>query len=569
MRWPARSRLDFAPWHCDKRLSMNLSRALHRTFSGTSTPRLGTRHSRRALGLALATLFHLTVGAWAAAPASAAPGRAEHVVLVVWDGMRPDFVTPQYTPTLYALARDGVFFKRHHPVFFSSTEVNGTALATGVYPNRNGILANTVYDAELSFLNTVATEGIDNVRRGDLLSGGHYLLVPTIAEILQQAGYNTIIAGTKPVVLLHDRSARRLTKAQANSPVLFAGQTIPKSVLKICEKANDDKKFPATNSTPNTEKDAWTTKAVLHGLWKAGVPRLTLLWLYEPDSTQHGEGVGSDQALAAIAGSDKNLEDILKALEEIKLRDKTDILVTSDHGFSSIKRGPDVVEALKKAKFKAVRKFEDPEPGEILVIGLGGAVSFYVAEHDAQVIQKLVEFLQGADFTGVIFTRTAMEGTFPLAAARIDTTNAAPDVVISMRWVNEANDLGVPGLVYSDTGTRGKGTHSSLGPFDMHNTLIAAGPDFKRGFVDELPSAGVDVAPTLLWIFGVTPPEPLDGRVLHEALAGSQTAPPAPETKTIEAARDFGWFGWRQYLRFTQVGKALYLDEGNGGITAR
>ena len=35
---------------------------------------------------------------------------AEHVVLVVWDGMRPDFVAPQFCPTLYGLATNGVFF---------------------------------------------------------------------------------------------------------------------------------------------------------------------------------------------------------------------------------------------------------------------------------------------------------------------------------------------------------------------------------------------------------------------------------------------------------------------------
>src|SRR5438046_1814298 len=74
--------------------------------------------------------------------AAAPKGRAEHVVLIVWDGMRPDFITPQYCPTLYSVAAEGVFFRRHHPVFISTTEVNGAALATGMYPGLNGILAN-------------------------------------------------------------------------------------------------------------------------------------------------------------------------------------------------------------------------------------------------------------------------------------------------------------------------------------------------------------------------------------------------------------------------------------------
>ena len=39
----------------------------------------------------------------------------------------------------------------------------------------------------------------------------------------------------------------------------------------------------------------------------------------------------------------------------------------------------------------------------------------------------------------------------------------------------------------------------------MHNTLIASGPDFKSAFVDEAASGNIDVAPTILWILGITP----------------------------------------------------------------
>src|SRR4051812_18011997 len=78
-----------------------------------------------------------------------AKGVAEHVVVVVWDGMRPDFISQQYTPNLYWLATNGVFFKNHHPVYISTTEVNGTAIATGDYPAHNGIIANLDYRPEI------------------------------------------------------------------------------------------------------------------------------------------------------------------------------------------------------------------------------------------------------------------------------------------------------------------------------------------------------------------------------------------------------------------------------------
>src|SRR6267142_2658269 len=146
-------------------------------------------------GLLLAVLLGSTAIA-------AQKGKAEHVVVVVWDGMRPDFISPQYSPTLYQLATNGVFFKNHHPLYISSTEVNGTGLATGVYPNRSGIMANSDYRPEIGWLGPQGTESMDAVRRGDFISGGNYIAVPTVAETLQQAGFPTVIAGTKAVALL-------------------------------------------------------------------------------------------------------------------------------------------------------------------------------------------------------------------------------------------------------------------------------------------------------------------------------------------------------------------------------
>jgi hypothetical protein len=50
--------------------------------------------------------------------------------------MRPDFVTPHYTPTLYELARRGTFFMRNHAAYVTTTEVNGTALAKACCESR-------------------------------------------------------------------------------------------------------------------------------------------------------------------------------------------------------------------------------------------------------------------------------------------------------------------------------------------------------------------------------------------------------------------------------------------------
>jgi len=485
--------------------------------------------------------------------------------VVVWDGMRPDFVTQQHCPTLYSLATNGTFFRRNHAVYVSTTQVNGAALATGSNPGRNGIQSNVDYRIDLDFLSTYATESLNAVRRGDLLTGGHYLSVPTLAETLHQAGIPTIIAGAKPVALLHDRSSRRDTKAAQQSVTLYEGKTIPRELAESLAKVNDDKAFPGSITYPNTPQDNWTTRSLLRSLWKGGVPKYTLLWLSEPDKSQHDSGVGSDKALTAIESSDKNLADVIKTLREKGVYEKTDIFVVSDHGFSTITAGPDIDAILKKQKFTGGKKLDDPLPGDVMVIGLGGSTSFYVIERDEAVTRRLVEFLQTADFTGVIFTRLGLEGTFPLERAGYSSTNeTSPDVIISMRWNSNKNDYGAPGLLIAGGGTRGKGTHGSISRYDMHNTLVASGPDIKRGLISDVPSGNIDLAPTVLWLLGVEPTKPMDGRVLHEALVPSKAAKPKVNVKKIEATRDIGLFRWTQYLQFSEVNGTVYFDEGNG-----
>src|SRR5438046_3463667 len=151
-----------------------------------------------------------------------------------------------------------------------------------------------------------------------------------------------------------------------------------------------------------------------------------------------------------------------------------------------------------------------------------------------------------------------MQGTFSLDQVKIDPADAgrAPDVVMAFRWNDSKNQFGVPGMIDADWQRRaGEGTHATLSRFDMHNILMANGPDFRSGRMDDLPAGNVDLAPTILRILGITPPQKLDGRVLSEALvkvdpacAGSK-----PETKTIEVIKDFPAAIWRQSLHICRV----------------
>ncbi|MDB6112165.1 MAG: Type phosphodiesterase/nucleotide pyrophosphatase, partial [Pedosphaera sp.] len=262
--------------------------------------------------------------------AAMAVGKARHVVVMVWDGMRPDFVTQQNTPNLWQLAREGVTFKHHHPAYLSSTEVNGTALSTGAYPAHDGIVGNKEYRPDINPLAFIHTEELGIVRKGDELTHGHYLALPTLVEIVRQAGRKTAVAGAKPVALLLDRADRTNANSGAN---VFAGQTLPADLLERL--TNRYGAFPKANDAKPTRND-WTTLALLDSLWADGVPDLSFLWMNEPDLAQHETGPGSERSLTAIHNADDNLARALRALEAKGVRDTTDILVVSDHGFSTI-----------------------------------------------------------------------------------------------------------------------------------------------------------------------------------------------------------------------------------------
>ncbi len=489
------------------------------------------------------------------------------VLLVVWDGLRPDSINDEVTPTLAKLAREGVFFTRHHPVYPSMTEVNGTALATGCYPGHSGITGNVEYRPAINPLKPVPMENLATIRKGDETSGGKYLRVPTLPELLQATGRRTVVAGTKGVVALFDRAERPairdIDKYAAQSVVVYGGNTLPASLAERMDEM-DLPPFPAEIHFPNVEQDAWTTNALIHWFWPLrpeGLPGFSVLWMSDPDYTQHQFGPDSPQAHRALASVDANLAKVLAGLESDGVRASTDVLVVSDHGFSTIGRKIDLAQLLKDAGFNAAREFAaPPNPSDIVVDGLGGTVYLYVAGHDADTIRRVVEFLQHGDFAGVIFTRDTQPGTFAMSAVHIDAPDA-PDIAVALRWNDDKNAAGFPGEVVSDGGRKpGQGTHATLSRYDMRNTLVASGPDFKQGWRDELPSGNVDLAPTIARLLGLPKPAGMDGRVLLEALtepAGDAPAPPRAER--LEA----GQADWHQYLQVTRYGGVDYFDEGN------
>lgn len=71
-----------------------------------------------------------------------APLSKRTVVLISIDGFRPDYLNRGLTPTLQALANEGVRAQWMIPSFPTETYPNHYAMVTGLYPDHNGLVGN-------------------------------------------------------------------------------------------------------------------------------------------------------------------------------------------------------------------------------------------------------------------------------------------------------------------------------------------------------------------------------------------------------------------------------------------
>jgi predicted AlkP superfamily pyrophosphatase or phosphodiesterase len=180
----------------------------------------------------------------------------------------------------------------------------------------------------------------------------------------------------------------------------------------------------------------------------------------------------------------------------------------------------------------------------VVVAANGGSDYLYVPSHSKAMVVDLVTFLQQRQGYGAIFVSSRydqIDGTLPLSMIDVEGAGRAspptPDIVVSFDWDDKAvtaASTSVPGTEY-ESAQNNRGMHGTFGPVDVHNTLIAAGPDFKRGYRDRYPSGNVDVAPTAAAVLGLSMPQ-ANGRVLEEALDHHEVSYQVKE-RTIETTR--------------------------------
>jgi hypothetical protein len=153
-----------------------------------------------------------------------------------------------------------------------------------------------------------------------------------------------------------------------------------------------------------------------------------------------------------------------------------------------------------------------------------------------------------------------VEGTFALELIHVANGERGPDLLFTFPWTSRPNAFGVPGTDLANVGGGAKlyaSDHGSMSPWNVRNTFLAGGVDFKKQTVVRAPAGNVDVAPTILALLGLVG-DGLDGRVLHEALVDG----PDPEQIAVTTHVHTAEAGaYRAAIQVSEVDRRRYVDK--------
>ncbi len=451
-------------------------------------------------------------------------------------------------PNLAALAAEGVTFARNHPVFPTVTRINVASLVTGYHPGSHGLAGNTVVIRDYDANSTVQALEPQLARIAERT--GHVLLAPTLADILHAHGKEYVAVGVGTSGNAYVQNPRAGTLGGATIHPEFC---MPRGLNEqLVERFGP---WPP-KVTPNVSQMERGTRVLTEYVLAERDPAVALIWFSEPDSSNHRAGVGSTLSNRALASADEQLGRIIGAMERRGTLEETDVIAVSDHGYVTIEAVVDIEAELRAAGFPG-----GGQPGGVLVAPNGGAALFYAHEADPATVARLAAWLASQPWCGAMLASERVgpiAGTLPASLAGIDGPRS-PDLVMSFTWSSARNDAGFPGTSAASGGPVGAGTHGGMSRHELRNTLIARGPSFLRSTVVDTPTGNIDVSPTVLHILGLPGGEEMDGRVLHEALAGSDmpTGEPRSETHVAELG------DYRQQVTVSTLAGSAYLDEGN------
>ncbi|BBK32005.1 putative AlkP superfamily pyrophosphatase or phosphodiesterase [Stella humosa] len=460
------------------------------------------------------------------------------VLLIVFDGLRPDMITPALMPHLDRFRDRSASFPLSRTVFPSETRVAVSSLVTGCPPGRHGLVANAFVSRTAG---RVQTSRLDHLDRLAASRGGNLLDRLTLGERLAAAGRRmTVISTASPGAtrLLNHRAAEL---GHVTLSAHGEGATQPAEAIE----AATAKAGPIPpGGTPNTARMHWAADVLLDHVLPDLDPDLAVLWFSDPDSTWHYKGIGTPEGVASLNGVDAAFARVLAWADGEPPESQPLILIMSDHGHVTTRATVDMP-ALVRERFGE----QDHQAGYSGGITLAG--------DDPQALAEVAEWLLAQPWCGQVFTRGGdgsvglVPGSFDRRLVHCDHPDS-PDIYYTLTTDDGLDAHGVDGgCLFHNAIPVGGSMHGGLHPRELANVLMVGGVGARSGYASPLPAGTIDVAPTILAHLGLPHEDGIEGRVLAEALAGGVET----GTASVEEIHS----GHRRLVRRLYAGRA-YLD---------
>jgi arylsulfatase A-like enzyme len=416
----------------------------------------------------------------------------KRAVVVICDGFRADMVTPEQTPNLWALAAEGQAFTRHRGVFPSTTRTTSACIATGCLPGHHGLEGNCVALDEgdgLVALNVGSPDFRDRLR----MATGRTLLAPTLAERLKNHGGGIVYSNVSP-------GAAYFQDPDGYGYLYHRDGSFGPGLERLDGLA----------VSHDADGDAAMTEIFCDEALGRRRPPLALLWLCEPDHTQHAVPLGSPEHLAVVARADANAGRIAETIKETGNGDDILLIVASDHGHETVERIIPLETMLIEAGLKDGHGSHD-----VVVASNGFSAHVYVADEARGRIGDIEAFLNAAPDIDRVFRGAGLAEV----GHRADSALA---LSVTAKHTDAANEFGVPGMngAFADPLSSeirlGCGQHGGLGAYEQGPFLIVRGGGFGSGVRSDDPTSAIDLAPTILRHLGL-PWDGMDGKPLSKA----------------------------------------------------
>ncbi|MCR9174396.1 MAG: alkaline phosphatase family protein [Alphaproteobacteria bacterium] len=455
------------------------------------------------------------------------------VLIVVFDGLRPDRVTADAMPHLHRFLGTGARFTHTASAFPSETRVQVSTVMSGHPPASrllgHGIMGNAFYDPALGFDGPMDTSDDTRMRAaeqhyGRLFGAAH------LSEILAAAGKRYAAVTTGKI-----GNARLLAgrAAELGQPVLsIHGDAVSTPAADF--QAVTARFGPCPEMAfPNTGVTAWATRALLDHMIPVHDPDLAVLWLNEPDLSYHYRGITSPEAAETLAAADAAFGSIHDWWEAEGRAKGFRLLTMSDHGHITVEGQIDVKAELAKAGLR-IGSAIGPDTDYAIKPGYSGHIA--VRDGRYALVARLLETLTDTDWCGPLFTKdrhiaSGADALGALPMARINYAHPrAADLAFTLRtraadWTDPDGNSST-GVCLADNPDIpiGGGLHGGLHPGELTHLLAFGGDGISAGLY-ETPSGNVDVGPTALALLGLPPHPLMAGRALAEAFEGETVRP--------------------------------------------